>query len=328
MTKSSLILNNLRAIILGLVVFMGASYVMAVYSVPTCEPTGCNTDAPIDSTSVSQAKSGRLIVGTFDTAPLTQYVFAVKNALAYVQALATNSITLIDGTEADGLVLTSSDDTGLATWRVASSSVTATMMYVDDFRLYVKRSAGSVSVSIPSTYQYCAISQLGPDFANSDKSKSTCSVNQNTNKSWTLLGERGDDPGFWCNARCFSVDSKPVAVTPVNNPVISAPKTYYCGHKHFSAANSEVLLSNPGYTNTTFGCSTVQSFDPVNAEYKDRYDYVDAALDDIVVRTSTIAAYEVNTRRTFADQACGVGNWTINPVGANESLASTGFKCN
>jgi hypothetical protein len=36
----------------------------------------------------------------------------------------------------------------------------------------------------------------------------------------------------------------------------------------------------------------------------------------------------MNTRRTFADQACGNGNWAINPVGANERLADTGFKCN
>lgn len=321
MTKSSLILNNIKAVILGLVVFMGASYVMAVYSVPTCEPTGCNTDAPIDSTSVSQAKSGRLIVGTFDTAPLTQYVFAVKNALAYVQALATNSITLIDGTEADGLVLTSSDDTGLATWRVASSSVTATMMYVDDFRLYVKRSAGSVSVSIPSTYQYCAISQLGPDFANSDKSKSTCSVNQNTNKSWTLLGERGDDPGFWCNARCFSVDSKPVAVTPVVNPVVVA-KQYYC---------NQVYVPNPGnsqWDSTYFGCATIQNFDPRNVQYNDVYTRNDSTSTGTGNYSADVANFQINVRRTFADTACGNGNWTITPVGANQSLASTGFKCN
>ncbi len=211
MKIDSIIIQNIKAILLGILVVIGGSYAFAGYSAPVCTPTGCNTDAPINIGQGPQAKMGRLIVGTFDMTPLSQYVFSVKNALAYIQSLATNNITLLDGTQADGFVLTAVDDTGLATWRALSSSTPPSKIYVDDFRLYVKRNAGSVSVSIPANYQYCAISQLGPDYANSDKPQSECSVSRNTDRTWTLKGQRGDDPGFWCNARCFSIETKPVS---------------------------------------------------------------------------------------------------------------------
>lgn len=322
MKINPLLINNIKASILGLIVFVGMGYVFAGYTIPTCAPTGCNSDAPIDSTSVAQAKSGRLIVGTFDTTTLSQYVFSVKNALAYIQALATNSITLIDGTEADGLVLTAADDTGLATWRTLTSSVPPTKMYVDDFRLYVKRNAGTVSVGIPSTYQYCSISQLGPDFANSNNVQSECSVNQNNNKSWTLKGQRGDDPGFWCNARCFSVETKPVAEVPVSNPVITAPKQYYCLSQYSQN------LGNSQFDSVIFGCSTTQNFDPSLSIYNEIYTRNDTVVTGSSDFTANIGSYITNSRRAFADQACGSGNWTITPSGANENLSSTDFKCN
>ncbi len=200
-------IRNIKAVLLGVLIVLGTNYALG-YNAPGCTPTGCNADAPINAISTSQAKLGRLIIGTFDTSTLSQYVFSVKNALTYIQSLATNSLLLADGTQADGFVLTASDDSGLATWASLSSSLPPTKMYVDDFRLYVKRNAGEVSVSIPQNYQYCAISQMGPDFANSDKVQSECSVNRNNDRSWTLKGQRGDDPGFWCNVRCFSIEKK------------------------------------------------------------------------------------------------------------------------
>jgi hypothetical protein len=162
---------------------------------------------------------------------------------------------------------------------------------------------------------------MGPDFANSNNVQSECSVNRNNDRSWTLKGQRGDDPGFWCNARCFSIDTKPVANVPVN-PVVITPKLYYCNH---------VYVPNPGnsqWDTTHFGCSTIQNFDPRLAPYTDFYTRNDSVSSGSGNYSVDVADFEMNTRRTFADQACGNGNWAINPVGANERLADTGFKCN
>ncbi len=314
MKINSIIINNIKAILLGILVVVGSGYVIADYSAPGCSPTGCNTDAPINVGQGPQAKVGRLIIGTFDTSSLSQYVFSVKNALSYIQSLGTNNLTLIDGTQADGLVLTAVDDTGLATWRSLSSSTPPTKMYVDDFRLYVKRNAGTVSTIIPSSYQYCAISQLGPDYANSNNIQSECSVNINTDKTWTLKGQRGDDPGFWCNIRCLSVDTKPIVVNPVSNPVVSTPKQYYCLSQY---------SQNPGnsqFDSVVFGCSTTQNFDPRLAPYNEVYTRNDTVVTGTSDFTPNIGSYITASRRSFADQACGSGNWTITPSGANENL--------
>ncbi len=115
MKINSIIIQNIKAILLGIFVVIGSSYVFAGYSAPGCAPTGCNSDAPINIGQGPQYKTGRLVVGTFDMSSLSQYIFSVKNALSYIQSLATNNLTLIDGTQADGLVLTSVDDTGLST---------------------------------------------------------------------------------------------------------------------------------------------------------------------------------------------------------------------
>lgn len=74
------ILNNTKAIILGLVLTLGVSYVMGAWTNPACAPTGCNADAPVtvggrdgsDPTRwYSQAKSGILSLAYLITPNLT-----------------------------------------------------------------------------------------------------------------------------------------------------------------------------------------------------------------------------------------------------------------
>lgn len=322
--KKDSIIKNIKALILGLIVVLGTGYVFASFSDPTCLPTGCNTPPPVTVGGSADVKEGRLAIGTSDLSSLSSYYFSAQNGLSYIQALVTNGFSLIDGSESDGYVLTAVDDTGLATWTNYASSLPSSKMYVDDFNLYVKRNAGTVSATISSDYQYCAISQMGPDYANSDNTPSECSVNKNGNGTWTLKGQRADDPGFWCNVRCFSMDKVPT-IAPVVNPTVPvATIQYYC-------LKTDIVnnTGNSQYDGVNFGCSTAQSFDPTTVPLFEMFTKNDAISGGYGQDfASAYADFYRNTRRSFADQTCGAGNWTINPVGANENLYATGFKCN
>ena len=59
----SKIIQNIKAIILGLVVTLGMGYAAAEFAGPTCAPPGCNADAPINASSSPQIKTGPLTVG-------------------------------------------------------------------------------------------------------------------------------------------------------------------------------------------------------------------------------------------------------------------------
>ena len=200
-------MKNLKAIILGLIITLGINYTFAgSYTSPKCAPTGCNTDIPINITNIAQSKTGSLSIGTNN--PIAPgYKFSAVGGLSYLQGLVTTGIT-ITGNEGEGKVLKYSASTGLASWQYLNTGIPSdSTMTVKDFSISIPRE-GEASTIIPNTYQYCAISQLGPDFANSDKSASVCSVNRNTDATWSLYGKRLNDPGFLCNARCFSLSTK------------------------------------------------------------------------------------------------------------------------
>lgn len=58
------IIQNIKAIILGLIVTLGMGYVAAATFVgPGCAPPGCNADVPINASSSAQIKTGPLTVG-------------------------------------------------------------------------------------------------------------------------------------------------------------------------------------------------------------------------------------------------------------------------
>lgn len=207
-------IKHLKAIILGFIITFGASYVfgsvsaIASWSEPcsfTTQPN-CNTDLPVNVSATSQAKLGTLNIGsTASIAP--GYVFSVINGTSLLQSLVTTGLTIADGNQAEGKVLKYNSTTKKGYWADLSNSVASTNMTLKDFTITVSRNSTQSSV-IPSTYQYCAISQMGPDFVNSDQGSSVCSVNHNNDGTWTLYGNRLDDPDFICKARCFSVDAK------------------------------------------------------------------------------------------------------------------------
>lgn len=325
MKLNPIINKNLKALILSLIILFGAGYAIADYTEPGCTPTVCNTDAPIDITTTSQAKLGRLAIGTNDISTLSQYVMSVANGLGYVQGVVTPKFALYDGSETNGYALSAVDNTGLAKWKSLATTGTGAKMYVDDFNLYVKREAGTVSVKIPSSYQYCAIYQLGPDFANADQKVTSCSVNQNTDKSWTLQGERADDPEFWCNARCFAMDKAPDAPVVTAKPIL---KQYYCLKKYKGLTLQErIRRAITDNTTVWFGCSLNSGFfDPEFSIYSidatQTTTYGGAITDDYL--KDVYKTY----REIFANEACGSsGNWKLTPEGADPTIPNTGFAC-
>ncbi len=195
------ILNNIKGIILGLIIISGASYVLGAWNDPSCTPgsAGCYVEEPVNSGFLSQSKSGGLSVGT-TTLPQGGYVF-YSNDLSNFSKLVSSSFTLVDGTQANNRILTS-DANGIASWKDLPGGILPSTINTANFSILVKRNSTQYQ-NIPYVYQYCAISQLGADFANSDNSGSSCAVNRNVDGTWTLSGTRGDDPDFYCNARCF-----------------------------------------------------------------------------------------------------------------------------
>ncbi len=113
------ITNNIKAIILALVLTLGVGYAVAGnFTSPNCAPPGCNADAPLNVGSGSQGKAGTLAVGTTDTSILGLANLALKvNGTILSNGAAFNGpIAITDGTQATGRILVSSD-TGFATWK-------------------------------------------------------------------------------------------------------------------------------------------------------------------------------------------------------------------
>lgn len=199
-------MQNLKAIILGLIVTIGASYAMAgSWKEPGCAATGCNTPDLLRISTTSQYKMGPLSIGT-NVIPATDYVLSVIGGNALFEGLVTNGLTIKDGNQGNGKLLFYNATTKLGEWR-KPPDVTGTVMTVKDFSVNVIRNT-SQTLTIPSTYQYCAISQIGPDFANSDFPDSECSVKRNSDETWKLFGNRSDDPDFICAVRCFSINNQ------------------------------------------------------------------------------------------------------------------------
>ena len=117
-------------------------------------------------------------------------------------SIVVNSL-FVNSTDKDkaGYVLTN-DGTGKAEWKAKGSS-SITLSEVTPFDLAVPRNGGEKSLTTPSSYLFCALTKLGPDFANSDKPGSYCKVEKLTDGKWKLSGYRGDDPDNICGMTCF-----------------------------------------------------------------------------------------------------------------------------
>jgi hypothetical protein len=86
------ITQNIKAIILGLIIAVGAGYVSA-WTAPTQSPTGGNVAAPINVGLNSQIKSGILTLAHLFTSDLT-----VTNPDGSVTGIPTGSVLVADGT--------------------------------------------------------------------------------------------------------------------------------------------------------------------------------------------------------------------------------------
>jgi hypothetical protein len=197
-------IKNIKAIIFGLISVIGINFAVAAWSDPQCTPPNCNLDAPLNASSLSQARTGPLMLGDSNL-PNSGFNFSAKGGPAFLEGVITNQLTFADSNTSRANKVLTSNSKGVASWSSQSSSMATSSFITNPFSVNVLRNT-SQTISIPSTYQYCAISQMGPDFANSDNGDTTasvCSVNRNGNGTWTLYGKRLDDPDFICKAQCF-----------------------------------------------------------------------------------------------------------------------------
>ncbi len=209
-------IQNLKAIILGLIITFGASYVLAAWNEPSCVAPGCNITSLITASTTPQYKIGPLSIGT-SVLPIADYIMSVPGGDSLFDGLVISGLSITDGNQANGKIYTFNGATQRGEWRSPSSTSGSTMTQ-QEYTINVLRNTVQ-SVSIPSTYQYCAISQIGPDFVNSDNGDTTasvCSVNRNGNGTWTLYGKRLDDPDFICKARCFSITNTSASYSITN----------------------------------------------------------------------------------------------------------------
>jgi len=58
-----IIINNLKVLVIALILSVGVSYVSAAWNNPTSNPAGGNVATPINVSSVNQVKNGDLVVG-------------------------------------------------------------------------------------------------------------------------------------------------------------------------------------------------------------------------------------------------------------------------
>jgi len=83
--------QNIKAVILGLIVSVGVSYAIAAnFTGPACAPPACNTDAPINTGTSSQAKMGSL--GVFSSAAPA---FSVPNGVSLFKDAAVYNLSIL-----------------------------------------------------------------------------------------------------------------------------------------------------------------------------------------------------------------------------------------
>ncbi len=204
------IIKNIKAIILGLLFVVCINLAVAAWSDPQCPPPNCNIDAPINSSPLSQARQGSLLLGN-STLPNSGFNFSAIGGPSFIEGVVANQLTFADSNTSRANKILTSNSKGVAKWVTQGSSMATTSFITNSFSINVLRNT-SQTLSIPATYQYCAISHLGPDFANSDRQDSECSVNRNGNGTWTLYGKRLDDPDFICKAQCFYSTDIPLVI--------------------------------------------------------------------------------------------------------------------
>lgn len=208
-------LPNKIATITGL--FLGAFVLSALavdWTPPTALPPANNTLAPINVGASSQFKAGSLAVGKASV-PTTGYNLEVSGNGLLGGLLVSGDARIIGKTVTDrlqigstdiskaGYVLTNKDGTGEAEWEPVGGDGDIALSEVAFFDIKVPRNGGVISLDTPRAFSFCAMSKLGPDFANSDRPKSFCKIERLNDGKWRISGEREDDPDNICGMVCF-----------------------------------------------------------------------------------------------------------------------------
>jgi hypothetical protein len=83
--------QNIKAVILGLIIAVGASYAFAAtFTGPNCAPPYCNTDAPVNVGTATQTKAGSLTVSS-SAAP----AFAVPNGVSIFKDVGSYNLSIL-----------------------------------------------------------------------------------------------------------------------------------------------------------------------------------------------------------------------------------------
>ena len=114
------LVQNLKVIILSTIVVLGINVIYGAWTDPTANPTGGNTEAPINVSSVSQTKQGGLNV----SGPL----WADGGLYSQYNTYLAGSLRINNGSQGTGKVLTS-DGSGFATWQNAPGGGGVTTVY-------------------------------------------------------------------------------------------------------------------------------------------------------------------------------------------------------
>lgn len=208
--------NKLKQIatLSGLMIGAFALSVLAesyVWTPASCEAPNCNVAAPINVSDAVQVKQGALVLGGSSFS--NGYALDVNGpgyftGLTVAGTMVVNGL-IVNGTDKDksGYVLTN-DGTGKAEWK-PKGSASLTLTDVKSFQLLIPRDPSNNTSNVrsftttDSTYLFCALSQMGPDYANSDNVGSFCKVEKLNDGKWKLSGYRPDDPDTICSMTCF-----------------------------------------------------------------------------------------------------------------------------
>lgn len=122
------ITNNLKAVLLGIIVAAGVSYAAAgTFTGPACAPPNCNTDAPLNVGNVNQVKTGRLVIGTADSGAkilidnVDGPALFAGGLLQSSGAFFTGPVAIRDGSQGVGKILVS-DALGIAKWEAPTAA--------------------------------------------------------------------------------------------------------------------------------------------------------------------------------------------------------------
>jgi hypothetical protein len=106
----------IKTLVLALILSIGVRYALADWTPAPAAPPNNNVDAPVNVSSFLQKKLGALWVNTSSTDP------NVVGFVTFGKSLFNGGLTIADGTQHDGYVLTS-DASGNASWQTPDASV-------------------------------------------------------------------------------------------------------------------------------------------------------------------------------------------------------------